>query len=317
VAGHLDKGTWMSLTNPLSSAPEDRLARALISLDGLSVGDAFGQQFFIPGMRDFCIQHKDIPPPKWQYTDDTEMALAIVETLKARSTIDQDYLAGRFAARFANDPARGYGAGAQRLLRDINAGADWRQSSRELFHGMGSFGNGGAMRVAPLGAYFADDLEQVITQAVASAEVTHAHPEGIAGAVAIAVATSWCVQLAHQGAELKGTELLQFAIEYTPPGETRQAMEQTLEIPLDHWEYSAAHVLGNGGKLSAQDTVPFCLWCAAAHLDSFRDALWAAMLVEGDVDTNCAIIGGIVAAAVGRAGIPAKWLRSREEFLIK
>lgn len=302
----------MGHSKPLPSAPSDRLKRALLCLDGLSVGDAFGQQFFIPGMRNFCLEKKCLPPPRWGYTDDTEMALAIVDTLRSHFSIDQDVLAQRFAARYSADPSRGYGAGAQRLLREISAGADWRKSSRELFHGMGSFGNGGAMRVAPVGAYFADDIEQVIQQAAASAEVTHAHYEGIAGAIAIAVAAAWCVQQVHQGAALAGAEMLRTAIQCTPDGATRRAMVKTLDIPLDEWEYAAANILGNGDRLTAPDTVPFCLWCAAAHLDSFSDAMWAAMHAEGDVDTNCAIIGGIVAAAVGKSGIPDKWLRSRE-----
>ena len=51
------------------------------------------------------------------------------------------------------------------------------------------------MRVAPLGAYFADDLEMVRAQAVLAAEVTHAHPEGIAGAVAVALAAAWACRL--------------------------------------------------------------------------------------------------------------------------
>lgn len=55
---------------------------------------------------------------------------------------------------------------------------------------MGSMGNGAAMRVAPIGAYFADDLDKVLSHARASAEVTHGHREGIAGAMATAVASA-------------------------------------------------------------------------------------------------------------------------------
>ncbi len=51
-------------------------------------------------------------------------------------------------------------------------------------------GNGAAMRVAPIGAYFADDLDKVLYYAQASAEVTHAHIEGIVGAMAVAVASA-------------------------------------------------------------------------------------------------------------------------------
>ena len=60
------------------------------------------------------------------------------------------------------------------------------------------------------------------------------------------------------------------------------------------------------------DTVPFALWCAARHLNDFAEALWCAISVGGDVDTNCAIVGGIVALAVGRERIPSEWTWYRE-----
>jgi len=60
-------------------------------------------------------------------------------------------------------------------MRDIMGGAKWRDTAANAFGGQGSMGNGGAMRVAPLGAYFADDLERCATEARASSLVTHTH----------------------------------------------------------------------------------------------------------------------------------------------
>ncbi|MFC0036759.1 ADP-ribosylglycohydrolase family protein [Actinomadura rayongensis] len=81
-----------------------------------------------------------------------------------------------------SDVGRRYGMGALELLDRLERGAHWATAARELFDG-GSYGNGAAMRVAPLGAYFADDPARAAEQAARSAEVTHAHPEGIADAV--------------------------------------------------------------------------------------------------------------------------------------
>lgn len=305
------------LTNrPLPSDHESRMRRAMLALDGLSVGDAFGQQFFSPGVREWSLSTKQAPRGPWSYTDDTVMALAICEVLTHRQGIDQDLLAARFAERFIAEPSRGYGSGAQELLRKIAAGADWRQAAPAMFGGTGSLGNGSAMRVAPIGAYFADDVDLAVSHAKASAHITHAHPEGVAGAVAIAVASAWSCR--NSGSpELSGTAMLQAVLERTPAGATRRGIEQALDTPLDEWEYTAANLLGNGSRITVPDTVPFCLWCAAAHLNSYSDALWAAMHVEGDIDTNCAIIGGIVASAVGRSGIPADWLRAREGLILE
>jgi ADP-ribosylglycohydrolase len=181
----------------------DRLARALLSLDGLSVGDAFGQRFFshpavlaawwqaeLDGQADHEALFAGLGQPPWPWTDDTAMAIAIVEVLRDHQGIEQNALALRFAEHYAAEPRRGYGAGMHRLLPQLRAPRAWTAATRQLFGGQGSFGNGAAMRVAPLGAYFADDLPTLVDQARRSAEVTHAHPEGVAGAIAVALAAA-------------------------------------------------------------------------------------------------------------------------------
>ncbi|WP_210408401.1 ADP-ribosylglycohydrolase family protein, partial [Allokutzneria sp. NRRL B-24872] len=75
-------------------------------------------------------------------------------------------------------------------LRRIREGEPWRTVAGEAFGGQGSRGNGAAMRVAPLGAHFADDPARAAMEAALSAEVTHPHPEGVAGAVAVALAAA-------------------------------------------------------------------------------------------------------------------------------
>lgn len=66
----------------------------------------------------------------------------------------------------------------------------------------------------------------------------------------------------------------------------------------------------------AADTIPFAVWCAAAHLGDYPGALWACAWAGGDIDTTCAIAGGIVAGAVGADGIPADWRAAREPLPI-
>ncbi len=287
--------------------------RTRLALEGLSIGDAFGQRFFFPGVVEQA-DRNHLPPPPWHYTDDTEMAMAIVEVLEAHGQIDQNALAQTFASRFAADPGRGYGGGAFRLLNDINRGADWRPASREMFGGQGSFGNGGAMRVAPLGGWFAEDVDRTVEQAALSAEVTHAHREGQIGAVAVALAAGWAWQRAHGNRSEDPSGMLPFVLEHLEDSEVRRGLETAAKCPLDEWPFTVANEVGCGDQVSAQDTVPFCLWLAAAHLDDYCEALWIAARVGGDVDTTCAIIGGIVALSVGPAGIPEEWRRSRESL---
>jgi len=289
----------------------EHLNRAEVALAGLSVGDAFGERFFVaPAVAEPLIADRIVPTPPWPYTDDTEMALSVVATLGQYGRIDQGALAGAFAVRY--DPSRGYGPSMHRLLRLIAAGEPWSTAARDSFSGQGSYGNGAAMRVAPVGAYFADDLATVVSEATRSAEVTHAHPEGIAGAVAVAVAAALAQRARESGALPSRSDFLDDVLGHVPQGEVRSRLRPARDLSEGAPISAAVAMLGNGADLSAQDTVPFSLWCAAGHFDDFEAALWQTVSGLGDRDTTCAIVGGIVACYVGEAGIPPPWLQARE-----
>ena len=284
----------------------DRMKRASLSLEGLSIGDAFGQQFFLPHVA--AERSRKSPPPPWNYTDDTEMAIALLETIRTHGEIDQYEFAQQLASRYLSQPHRGYGAGARQLLEGIIAGGHWRTLSQEMFGGNGSFGNGAAMRVAPLGAWFVDNIQSIVHQAAKSAEVTHTHPEGQVGAIAVALATAWAWQ---HDCEQAG-KMIPWVVSQIDQSEVRRRLEWISTYPLDTWAHTIASQVGCGFDISAQDTVPFCLWVAAANLNDFREAMWTTARVGGDMDTTCAIVGGIVALNVGQQGIPADWRRFRE-----
>jgi ADP-ribosylglycohydrolase len=287
------------------------MSRARQALEGLSVGDAFGERFFThPDLVEKLIAARAIPAPPWRYTDDTEMALAIVEVLEAAGHVDQDRLAATFARRYVANRHRGYGPTAHEILADIAAGNDWKAAASAPFEGRGSLGNGGAMRAAPLGAYYADDLGVASAAAIASAEITHAHPEGQAGAAAVAVAAAWAWGTRAEPRAGFARALIEAALAHTPASETREGIARALAVPPSAEISEAVAALGNGSRVSAPDTVPFALWCAARHLDDYVEAMWRTVSGLGDRDTTCAIVGGIVAA--GGAAIPEDWRASRE-----
>ncbi|WP_369199353.1 ADP-ribosylglycohydrolase family protein [Streptomyces sp. PU-14G] len=357
-------------------AAVERVSRSLASLRGLAVGDALGSQFFVPGNLPF-LRRRELPPGRWQWTDDTEMAASLVAVLARHGSADQNALATSFATN--HDFDRGYGPAVNRMLRLIRQeGGDWRELASSLFDGQGSWGNGGAMRVAPLGAWFADDPDRAADEAARSAEVTHRHPEAVAGTRAVAAAAALVAadghdrpasatpsasasasrpahgtgpgtgsesQVAAAGPACEGhmperstaragappthgprttgggpatpvnaeTLLLQ-VLERVP----RSAVQAGLRRAIDLLDYSdvgtVAAVLGCGRRTSTQDTVPFTLWAAARHLGDFRTAVWTTAGAGGDVDTTCAIVGGIVAAAGPAAAPPEEWDERTEGF---
>ena len=84
------------------------------------------------------IMKDELPAGPWWHTDDTEMALSIVEVLRVMGCIHQDALARHFMLRFERDPDRGYGGGARLQLSLMLEGVGWRVTSREAFDGQGS-----------------------------------------------------------------------------------------------------------------------------------------------------------------------------------
>jgi ADP-ribosylglycohydrolase len=285
----------------LHSAPD--LQRGRLSLDGLSIGDAFGELFFTISS---SAGPTNLPPGPWRWTDDTHMALSVMEVLERFGRIEQDALAHAFARRFAAEPYRGYGSGAMTLLSQLADGADWRTAAPALFGG-GSYGNGAAMRAAPIGAYFAGDLATAAAEARSSAEVTHAHVEGQAGAIAVAAAAAW---VASRPSEATG--LFAAVLDVVPPGETRDAIEKAAALDAATNVDDVIDRVGNGSRILAQDTVPFALWCACHHMDDYARALWTAVSRFGDCDTLSAIVGGIVVMQHGESAIPEEWRQRRE-----
>jgi ADP-ribosylglycohydrolase len=288
-----------------------RLVRALVSLDGLSVGDSFGEKFFLhPNVVDNLVAARAIPSPPWHYTDDTEMALSIVAVLRKYGKIDQGKLAQNFAHQYNRE--RGYGPAMHGLLEKIRNGEPWQKVASALFEGQGSYGNGSAMRVAPLGAFFADDLDLVVSEARKSAEITHSHPEAIAGAIAVSLTAAFACKVNIAGAFPSKSEFIGQIIPLVPDSEVKSQIIRAANLAENTSVHSATQILGNGTHVSAQDTVPFSLWCAAQHLDSYENALWLTVSGLGDRDTTCAIVGGIVALSAGRESIPSEWLKARE-----
>jgi ADP-ribosylglycohydrolase len=284
------------------------LDAATHSLYGLALGDAFGETWF------FCSEdeaekmrrERVVRQGPWPWTDDTAMALSVYRLLRERGHIVQDELARLFATAYDADPYRNYGGSMHGVLKAIGEGEPWATVTGRQFGGQGSWGNGAAMRIAPLGAWFADDLDRVVAEAALSAAITHAHPEASAGAIAVAVAAALAV---------RGTpadEIILGVLDRTPDSEVASRLRRVSTRPFTADPKWIAGEVGSGDLISAQDTIPYAIWCAARHLDDLAEALWTTASGEGDVDTTCAIVGGIVAGRTGLDAVPDEWMRARE-----
>jgi ADP-ribosylglycohydrolase len=295
-----------------ASDANERLGRALSSLEGLSVGDAFGGFFEFASPLSVRARKRILPKPTWHYTDDTNMALSLFAILRQYGEVNQDQLATSLANHV--ERSRGYGLGTRAILSRIKRGLNFREVV-QIAWGGGSYGNGGAGRAALVGAYFADDdsaggLERIIEQARRATSVTHAHPESIAGAIAVAVATSWAWRLRNTGPDRQ--DFLDIILQAVPESEVRQGICRARDLPTATTLSEVVSKLGNGSKVSVQDTVPLALWIVCEYLNDYQEALWQAALAGGDVDTCAAIIGSIIVMFIGVEGIPKPWVHARE-----
>ncbi|MFT6395896.1 MAG: ADP-ribosylglycohydrolase [Bradymonadia bacterium] len=137
--------------------------------------------------------------------------------------------------------------------------------------------------------------------------MTHAHIEGIADAIGVAVAAA----LRFGGEDLKGVDYIDEVLRFMPNGKTFDRMVASRLIAEDEIG-RAVPGFGTGEECAAFDTVPFCIWMVAHHDDNFADALWKTAGGFGDSDTTCAIVAGNLCGS-GLA-IPQNWRKRREDL---
>jgi ADP-ribosylglycohydrolase len=146
--------------------------------------------------------------------------------------------------------------------------------------GVRSAGNGAAMRAAPIGVFYRDDLVRLRAFVEASSRITHTDERAIQGALAVALAAA---------------------------ASARRETELDLDEVLTHPAWCEPFVPGDRISGYVVPTVHAALACWRAHPDDYRAAVTKAVEMGGDTDTVAAIVGGIVGASVGEAGIPAEW----------
>jgi ADP-ribosylglycohydrolase len=273
------------------------------SLCGLRVGDALGETLFgEPEEVLRRISHCQLPIHA-TWTDDTLMAASVAsELIDRKGRLNSDTLMESFAAHF--DISRGYGHLTTELLHAFRTGGPWETLRRDVFGGLGSWGNGAAMRVPPLGAYWFDDLEHAASAAREQARVTHAHVEAAEGAAAVAVGAA--LAAASRGTPAPDSDsFLATIVGLIRPGKVRDGLERAITME-NASSADAAKELGSGREVAAFDTVPFALWSASHNLSDYEGGFWSTVAGLGDRDTTCAIAGGVIGARVGVAGVPMK-----------
>lgn len=290
------------------------LSRYRGALLGVAVGDALGARFEGAAR----VSPEDIEvlqPESWEFrfTDDTHMTIGVAQSLIECGGFDGAHMAKVFAKNYQAEPWRGYGAGPPQIFEAILKGAQWDMPARQLFGGAGSFGNGAAMRAAPVALYAKGDLPRVAELARRTACITHAHELGVDGASLQACAVAMLLE-SDAGAELCPAELLAALREHVQSAPYRAALEKIERLPRDAAPETVAREIGN--DITALAAVPAALCCFLRHPDSFAEAVRFAISLGGDTDTIASMTGALSGARLGEKAIPRAWRKRVESAVL-
>jgi poly(ADP-ribose) glycohydrolase ARH3 len=289
---------------------QDKFRGAIL---GGFLGDAFGAGF--EGMSpDRATFHLSNLSRKFSrnYTDDTDMTLALAESVVQIGGVDPEDIAKQFSLHC--DLTRGYAIGTIKAVLALRAGLKWHQVGRMVFEN-GSFGNGAAMRVSPVGLFYHRDLDKIQEEAIKQANITHVHPLGQWGAVMQACCVGLAVSQDPKG-PFKKEQMVTNLREVLWRGqiEYMKALNKIEEMVTQEKKLQAGQVVqvfGNG--VEALFSVPSACYIAITYSPDFCDAIRAAISLGGDTDTIAGMVGAIVGAHVGEKGLPLEWIEQLEE----
>ena len=327
--------------------------RARGCLLGQAVGDALGApvedlsrdrilRYYGP-VRDFLdgVQsragHLGRAHPAGLYTDDTQQALVLADVLLDNRGFDPE-AARRKYLELAR-PVAGLPRGAHRSLSGNFRAALERMGADypTLQTGLPSAGNGAAMRVAPLGLYYAADPAGLREAVIQASLQTHTDARGISAAVSVAYLAGYLAT--HEASAEEALAALRSTIDYAREAEVALSKDYGLPNaggapqpprfsgallllePLwgaPAWEVLRTIVIGanrlqpdhpvtSPSDRFAGASVPTAIYLAL-HAPSFEEAVLQAVNLGGDADTVGAITGALAGARWGASAIPSRWL---------
>lgn len=275
---------------------KDRFEGCLL---GLAIGDALGGRFEAQSADAIRARFATVerliayPQDEIWYTDDTQMAIGVAEALAERGEVVEEVLCRAFVANYV--PSRGYGRGARAVLSAMEDGSDYRQVAEKHFPG-GSFGNGAAMRVAPVGLLFRADRQRLWEQARLSALPTHRHSLGIEGAQILALAVAICSEMERFDRTAFFAELLATCESAEYRGKLEEAAR--VKTPDD--------LVGLGNQIEALYSVPTAIASFALTPESFEATICNVIFLGGDTDTLAAMAGALSGAHLGVGRLPGR-----------
>jgi ADP-ribosylglycohydrolase len=243
-------------------------------------------------------EHHGLKPG--QYSDDTMMSLCVAQSLIDNHGFNPDDLSKRYVELFTSKTIRGYGRTTELAINNLLAGKHWSQSGVP-----GSYGNGTAMRAAPFGVWYRNDLRSLIEIVKIDSAITHVSEEAEAGAIAIALAAAYATN--HDT-----DNLLERIHEKLPDSKVKSciyslnALVDAQNIPV----MKALSIIGT--KANVIQTVPSVLYTYLRY-DNYQQGCETIIRAGGDCDTNSAILAAIYGAQYGMSHFDEYHIKNIED----
>lgn len=281
------------------------VSRFLGAMVGSALGDAIGEMAFHARSAEVLYEHVTAAD-YLEYTDDTAMAIGLAQSLVANGKVVEQHLGDTFRTNYDIEPWRGYAMGPPTIFHRVkHEHIGYRQAASEIYKGQGSFGNGAAMRIAPLGVFYYDQADLYARVEEASV-VTHTHPIAIDGAALVATAMAASMRL-DPDAGFPRDAMARQLIDTCRTTEMCDKMTQVYEL-LQNTKTSDYQV-GRELKLSVSthESVPFALFSFLKYAQSFEQCLLCSCMHGGDRDTMAAMACAVSGAYLGVDAIPQAW----------
>lgn len=281
-------------------------------LVGMAVGDALGMPFeklngiVHPDLSGWDGKYKPgtwhkLPAGHW--TDDTEMAVCLAESLIARMTYDLDDVAKRYCA-WAQGTPHGMGGTTKTAMRLLSEGFNPTETGQPFEHA-DKVGSGTAMRIAPLGLFCRSTPYSLNAWAPMDARITHVHDEATAASLAVSHGVRLAVMKGMDDPVTWLTEISKFVAAQVDPSKVGERIFHAASCLKSGLHPEALVELGIAGRHgNAWQITVSALYCAAFHWTDYQTAVFQAVSLGGDCDTRGAITGGIMGARCGLDKIP-------------
>jgi len=275
----------------------DRYAGCLL---GLACGDALGgpvefvsreeiERRYPRGLRTF-VGGGWLNLAPGEITDDTQMTLALAQSLVESEDLDMDDVAARFLAWYRSMP-KDIGGTTRAALGLLESGVPWNVAGERVAQGGRAAGNGTVMRCAPVALRYRGDGETLRRASIDTARITHADPRCTWGAVAVNQAMAWLLD------DGPIESLIEAAMEGVEDAEVRTCLRNALGR-------RRGDVRSGGFVL---DTIGAAFWCLLRN-ETLEEAIVAAVGLGDDADTTGAVAGALAGAHFGVGQIPGPWL---------